>query len=166
MYSSLLSEGVRLLLSVKDFRARVQGSLEGLISEMRLETGRSGQEEYLAWTESLPTLARALSPDELQDLHLHIDERNGLSLEYRLPATSYWCDAVLLGRSSERPSAVMVELKNWMTEYDSPGPSAGLINHAGGEHLHPSDQVRGYVEYCQRFHSAVHARRSAESMIR
>src|SRR6185436_1624018 len=53
------------------------------------------------------------------------------------------------------PCAVVLELKDWNTDGDKVGPREGLIEHNGTYRLHPSDQVRGYVEYCQRFHSAV-----------
>src|SRR5262249_5523710 len=38
---------------------------------------------------------------------------------------------------------------------DRPGRYEGLIERQGRQELHPSDQVRGYTEYCRRFHSAV-----------
>ena len=78
-----------------------------------------------------------------------------LSLEYRLPASSSWCDVVLLGRGADSRAALMLELKNWNIAEDRPGPRPGLVWHKGALTLHPSDQVRGYVEYCQRFHSAI-----------
>src|SRR5437867_1917140 len=60
--------------------------------------------------------------------------------------------------SMQQPSRctdVLIELKDWDTAGDRPGPSESLIEHAGEVKLHPSDQVRGYTEYCRRFHSAV-----------
>jgi DUF2075 family protein len=42
-----------------------------------------------------------------------------------------------------------------MTRGDQPGRAEGLIERKGLQELHPSDQVRGYVEYCRRFHSAI-----------
>src|SRR5207247_1877346 len=38
---------------------------------------------------------------------------------------------------------------------DKPGQVEGLIERQGTQELHPSDQVRGYVNYCTYFHSAV-----------
>jgi len=49
----------------------------------------------------------------------------------------------------------MMELKHWDTAGDRAGPRAGVVTRSSGETLHPSEQVKGYVEYCQRFHSAV-----------
>lgn len=51
----------------------------------------------------------------------------------------------------------MVELKGWDLKGDRPGPRPGLVQHQGEMHLHPSEQVRGYVEYCRNFHDAVGA---------
>jgi len=42
-----------------------------------------------------------------------------------------------------------------MTRGDQPGRAEGLIERNGVQELHPCDQVRGYVEYCRRFHSAI-----------
>jgi len=50
---------------------------------------------------------------------------------------------------------VIIELKDWLTRSDKPGRYEGLIDRQGGQELHPSDQVRGYTEYCREFHSAV-----------
>ena len=64
---------------------------------------------------------------------------------------------VLLGAHEQIPSAVIIELKDWLTRSDKPGRYEGLIERQGAQELHPSDQVRGYTEYCRRFHSAVAA---------
>lgn len=80
-----------------------------------------------------------------------------MDVEYRLPGSGSWCDAVLLGRGSDRPAGVIVELKDWDTSGDAPGPRETLVTHEGRLSLHPSDQVRGYAEYARHFHSAVQA---------
>ena len=150
-----------MLLTVAEFRERVQTNLGGLISELAETTCRTaGPEEQSAWTASLPLFAQALSSQALQSLHLYFQGAGQLSLEYQLPAASYWCDAVLLGRTQRQPSVVIVEMKDWVTRADRPGRAEGLIDRQGRQWLHPSDQVRGYVEYCKRFHSAI-ARHSA-----
>ncbi|MEO8624548.1 MAG: DNA/RNA helicase domain-containing protein, partial [bacterium] len=81
--------------------------------------------------------------------------RGNLALEYQLPASPSWCDVVLLGEHESRASAVIVELKDWATRGDTPGSYEGLMLRQGAQELHPSDQVRGYTQYCRRFHSAV-----------
>jgi hypothetical protein len=76
-------------------------------------------------------------------------------LEYQLPAASSWADVVLLGAHESKAAAVIIELKDWITRGDKPGRYRGLIERQAAQELHPSDQVRGYTEYCRRFHSAV-----------
>src|SRR6185436_17961481 len=142
-----------MLIQVRDFCSKVESNLAGLVDELQQLTGRFGEAERRAWMSSLPNLSIALSKPQLQTLHLFLGQSAGLALEYRLPASSSWCDVVLLGRGEHNPCAVVLELKDWNTDGDKVGPREGLIEHNGTYRLHPSDQVRGYVEYCQRFHS-------------
>lgn len=144
-----------MLLTVSDFQEEVHANLPSLVDELRAETGRGGREEAQAWQSSLPKLADALGDPSLQPLHLYLGGHGYLSLEYQLPAAASWCDVVMLGRGPTGPSAIIVELKHWVTRGDTPGPIEGLIQHDGNLVLHPSDQVRGYTEYCRRFHSTV-----------
>lgn len=144
-----------MLFSVSKFCELVQTRLEELVEELKIHTGRSGEEELLAWRYSLPKLARVLSDTELKQIHLFFPKSRSLILEYRLPASSAWCDVVLLGQNDGRPRVIMLELKHWDTWGDRPGPSEGLIIRRQAPQLHPSEQVRGYVEYCRFYHSAV-----------
>lgn len=144
-----------MLLTVAEFRSRVVDSLPALVHQLQDVTGRQSPEEAEAWKSSLPKVSNAFSAPAFQPLHLYFGERGNLSLEYRLPASSSWCDMVLLGAHKGRPASVIVELKDWMTRSDKPGPYEGLMLRHTGATLHPSDQVRGYTEYCRRFHSAV-----------
>jgi uncharacterized protein len=145
-----------VLLTVSEFRSRVAGDLRVFVSDLANTTARAvGDDERRAWSSSLPKLAVALSSPALQPIHLYFADAGQLSLEYQLPAAHNWCDAVLLGRGDSGPCAVIVELKDWMTRGDGPGKAEGLIERGGIQRLHPSDQVRGYVEYCRRFHSAI-----------
>jgi hypothetical protein len=144
-----------MILEVSAFRKLVVDDLPTLVTELQAVTGRFGDEEATAWSNSLPRLARAFSSKGFDHLHLYFNGSGALSLEYQLPAASSWCDVVLLGRGKSGPGAVVIELKHWQTHGDMPGEVEGLIQHLGQSMLHPSDQVRGYVEYCRRFHSAV-----------
>lgn len=145
-----------MLITVADFRSRVSGSLDALLAELTETLGRAAsKEERKAWHSSLPALSIALSSPKLQNAHLYFQGSGHLALEYQLPAANNWCDAVLLGSGPKGPSAVVIELKHWMTRGDKPGKAEGLVERDGLQELHPSDQVRGYVEYCRRFHSAV-----------
>jgi hypothetical protein len=144
-----------MLLDVETFRRRTRYGLDELVAELQDETRRGAPSEAVAWRNSLPALAEVLSHPALQAFHVQVGRSHDLAIEYRLPASTSWVDAILLGRGEERPAVVAIELKDWRTEGDAPGPREGLIRHLGREALHPSDQVRGYVEYCRRFHSAV-----------
>jgi hypothetical protein len=144
-----------MILRVDEFRKRVKDDLPTLVSELQLVTGRFGDEEASAWKNSLPQLATAFDEPGFDPLHLYFKGDSELSLEYQLPAASSWCDVVLLGRGRQGSGAVIIELKDWLTHSDYPAETEGLINRHGETMLHPSDQVRGYVEYCRRFHSAI-----------
>jgi hypothetical protein len=125
-----------------------------LVQELQRRTGRYGEAEKYAWESSLGLMAQVLRRTRLGEAHIHLDPPS-MSLEYRLPASSSWCDAVLLGRGRGTSAAVVLELKDWELTGDEPGPREGLVRHQGRFTLHPGEQLRGYVEYCRRFHSAV-----------
>lgn len=144
-----------MLMIIETFRQRVANDCKGLIADLQELTGRYGAEEAHAWESSLGKLSHIFQAPSFQPLHLYFGSRGNLALEYQLPASSSWCDVVLLGRHERRSSAVILELKHWLTRADRPGYYEGLIERQGRQELHPSDQVRGYAEYCRRFHSAV-----------
>src|SRR3954468_14648409 len=144
-----------MLITIEEFRQHVASDSAGLISRLQEETGRYGTEEAQAWESSLGKLSRAFEAPSFQPLHLFFGSRGNLALEYQMPAASSWADVVLLGRHEAASAAVIIELKDWTTAADKPGKVEGLIDRAGRQELHPSDQVRGYTEYCRRFHSAI-----------
>lgn len=144
-----------MLTTVDQFRDRVHRDSQGLIAELQMLTGRYGSEEAAAWDRSLKQMSRIFQADSFKPLHVYFGSRGNLALEYQLPASSSWCDVVLLGRHRAKASAVIIELKDWQTAGDEPGSYEGLVWRHGSQELHPSDQVRGYAEYCRRFHSAV-----------
>ncbi len=146
-----------MLLTVSEFRQRVLGpDLDRLLIELVDLTGRDTREERKAWADSFTRLALTLDGKAFGSIHLYLGDIGNLSLEYRLPASCSWCDLVLLGNDGQQPHAVILELKHWDTRRDSRVLNSGLIDRPGGLTLHPSEQVRGYTEYCQSFHSAIH----------
>ena len=147
-----------MLITIEEFRRRVASDSAGFVSRLQEETGRYGSEEAQAWENSLSKLSRAFQAPSFQPLHLFFGSRGNLALEYQMPAASSWADVVLLGRHESAPAAVIIELKDWTTAADNPGKAEGLIERSGRQELHPSDQVRGYTEYCRRFHSAIEER--------
>jgi uncharacterized protein len=84
-------------MEVQDFCRRVGRDVYGLIRELQEETGRFGSEEHDAWQASPSSIASVLDNPALNDFHLHIGQRGGVAVEYRLPASSSWCDLTLLG---------------------------------------------------------------------
>ncbi|KAF0246856.1 MAG: hypothetical protein FD180_386 [Planctomycetota bacterium] len=145
-----------MLFTIREFERLATRDIDTLVGRLQRETGRFGDDEKYAWTESLPCVAASLKDSDLGGFHIKLGGSDGsLSLEYRLPASSSWSDLVLLGAGHGKPSAVVVELKHWSTSGDLPGVRSGLIRHNGQQVLHPSEQVRGYVEYFRAFHSAV-----------
>ena len=144
-----------MLIRIDEFRNRVATDCNQLVADLQELTGRYGSEEAQAWKSSLGKLSHVFQTPSFQPLHLYFGGRGNLALEYQLPAASSWADVVLLGRHESRNSAVILELKDWTTAADKPGKAEGLIARAGRQELHPSDQVRGYSEYCRRFHSAI-----------
>jgi hypothetical protein len=152
-----------MLTTVERFRERVEDDCPRLIEELQTLTGRYGAEEAQAWENSLGRLSRIFQALSFQPLHLYFGSRGHLALEYQLPASAAWCDVVLLGAHNATRSAVILELKDWTTRGDRPGRYEGLIERQGRQELHPSEQVRGYTQYCRRFHSAVADHRATRS---
>jgi len=144
-----------MLMQVGYFCEKVESDMASLVDELAEITNRKSTNEILSWQRSLPKLSIALSQPGLQDFHISLGQSGGISLEYKLPAASAWCDAVLLGSGEANPAAVMIELKDWDTRGTQATAREGLVEQNGHIGSHPSDQVRGYVEYCQNFHSAV-----------
>jgi hypothetical protein len=145
-----------MLITVGKFCQKVSTDLNRFVDELQEKTGRYTEQERTAWQDSFRKLSVVLAKPALADFHMHLGNDGGsLLVEYRLPASSSWCDVVLLGRNNDSPTALILELKHWDTSGDVAGPYPGVITHQGSSVLHPSEQVRGYTEYCRRFHSAV-----------
>ncbi len=150
-----------MLLDVATFRERTRYGLDQLVADLALATRRSSPGEQKSWRTSLPYFAEVMEHPSLQALHVHVGQSTDLMVEYKLPASPSWADLVLLGRGKAGPGAVVVELKDWDVSRDAPGDRPALIKRFYGDDGHPSDQVKGYVEYCRRFHSAVQEQQAA-----
>ena len=128
-----------LLITVAEFRHRTAGDMDGLVRSLKDLTGRGGEAEEQAWRHSLPAVAMAFTSPHFDNLHLYFGGQGRLALEYRLPSASYWCDMVMLGANVGKPTAVIVELKDWQTRADKPAAVEGLMIRQGRADLHPSD---------------------------
>lgn len=148
-----------MIYTVNQFCDFVEQDLNGFIDELGNNTIRHLQdnekkelaESYIQVSQML-AIAKKKRP---QIGNVNITTTN-LLLEYKLPAASAWCDLVMIGKGYGQQQVVIIELKNWVKNTtDAPGVREGLILHKGKQYHHPADQVRGYTEYCQRFHSVV-----------
>ena len=122
-----------VLLSISEFRERIDRGLDELVDDLQDLTHRRSPEEAEAWRRSLPGIRNAFSAPSFSSLDLYFGNVGNLALEYKLPAMPSWADMVLLGRHQERPSAVIIELKHWITQGDLPGPTEGLMERHGRE---------------------------------
>jgi len=103
--------------------------------------------ELRSWRRSLPALAHALDVPEFRH-----DE---IFVELLMPTSSSRCDALLTGRRRDgQPTAVVVELKQWTDVKLHVYPEHVLAH--GQLKLHPSEQVRGYVEHLKMYNAAFH----------
>jgi hypothetical protein len=144
-----------MLITIDELNRWFREDPAGVVGRVQEETGRYGSEEARAWQRSIRIMLQVFRAPSFQPLHLYFERRGHLALEYQLPASSSWADVVMLGCHGPQQSAVVIELKDWTTAADRAGKAEGLIERMGRQELHPSDQVRGYTEYCRRFHSAV-----------
>ena len=149
-----------MLLTVGTFCDAVQFGINDLIGELAEQTARNVTDQEKKNMEASYKAVSIMFQQAISKNPNFKDVNIGTSdmlLEYKLPSASAWCDLILLGQDKRsRKQVMIVELKNWLKQSkDTAGDYEGLIWHDGVVHQHPSDQVRGYTEYCQRFHSVV-----------
>src|SRR5215210_2353043 len=108
--------------------------------------------EARSWENSLWRLGIVLKDANLLD--------NGVILEYKLGLTSRRLDCMVTGTDvSHRPSAAIVELKQW-DDVQVSNAKDNVLTFVGGrtrEVLHPSSQVAGYQEFLEYNHTAFSA---------
>jgi DUF2075 family protein len=148
-----------MLYTVKDFCNNVERDLNGFMHEIESSTYRMMHDQELReLAQSYSCVSRMLTISMRKKPSIaeaYISTTN-LLLEYKLPAASSWCDLVLLGKRMGQQHVVIIELKNWLkNNSDQPGIAEGLIMHNGKMRSHPSDQVKGYTEYCRHFHNVI-----------
>lgn len=148
-----------MLYTISQFCEYVSTDLTGLIDEVANISRNVTDEERKAYAASYPVVSHMLTlamekKPSIGDAHISTTD---MLLEYKLPAASAWCDLVLMGNNGQGGNeVVIIELKNYLrNETDAPGSYEGLMVHKGSVVKHPADQVKGYTEYCRRFHSVV-----------
>jgi hypothetical protein len=127
--------------SVSDLLARLDGGqlVEHLQEQASYAGTRAGMAEVRSWQNSLPVLFRGLVDAGLGDLEV--------LLEHQLPHSKMRIDVVLCGvhPRTRETSYVFVELKQWSRAEAKLG--SVVIVPALGLQLHPTEQVRVYVQY-------------------
>lgn len=148
-----------MLYTISQFCEYVSTDLNGLIDEVADINRNVSDEERKAYAASYPIVSQMLTlamqkKPSVGEAHISTTD---MLLEYKLPAASAWCDLVLLGNNEHGGNeVVIIELKNYLkNDSDAPGNYEGLMVHKGNIIKHPADQVKGYTEYCRRFHSVV-----------
>ena len=118
--------------------------------------GRYGSEEAKRGRLVDQTKSRIRKPS-LQNLHLYFWQPRKPSSGVSIARSFFklWYVVSLAAYDRQAPSAVILELKDWATRATSPESRRANRARKVAQELHPSDQVRGYTEYCRRFHSAV-----------
>lgn len=149
-----------MIYTVQEFCEYVDSDLNAFIDEVAGISRKVSDEEKKAYAGSYPAVANMLNHAVRKNPSVakaHISTSQ-LLLEYKLPAASAWCDLVLLGdRHDGKHQVIIIELKNYLKKsLDEPAAFEGGMIHNGELIKHPADQVKGYTEYCRRFHSAVH----------
>lgn len=147
-----------MLYTVNEFCKYIsQNRFEELADLIFGDTGRPlGDNERESYNEVSKLFKKAMKTNPvIGEAHICID--TNMLLEYKLPSASAWCDLVLLGLNGNNKNQVLIiELKNWSrNNSDRPGICEGVMWHNNAYKTHPSQQVKGYTEYCQRFHSTV-----------
>lgn len=147
-----------MLYTVNEFCKYIsQNRFEELADLIFGDTGRAlGDNERESYGEVSKMFTKAMKANPaIGEAHVCID--TNMLLEYKLPSASAWCDLVLLGlNGNDKNQVLIIELKNWRrNDSDRPGICEGVMWHNNEYKTHPSQQVKGYTEYCRRFHSAV-----------
>ncbi|MEU9641871.1 DUF2075 domain-containing protein [Streptomyces sp. NPDC048188] len=111
---------------------------------------RPSTSEARSWERSIPVLATALNDAGLGGVEM--------MLEYALPLNSKRADVVLAGvhPSTEEPSYVVVELKQWSQVLPhEDDPTLCHVESYAHPVLNPIEQVRRYRDYLVNFNGAV-----------
>jgi hypothetical protein len=128
-------------------QAAARSMVPHLTEQFRFQYGYNpSHSEIRSWERSIPALLDQLTEAGLGEVEVIV--------EYRLPLTSKRADVVLVGQHPRGgPSCVVVENKQW-SRVELVDVDHRLVQVAGvglQEHLHPQEQVRGYVEYLGDF---------------
>jgi hypothetical protein len=121
---------------------------ERILAEFQRTNRRSvGDSEMASWRNSMGFMQRIMDDES-------IPNNSGVAIEFGIPQTCKRIDFIITGRNSDsRPSAVIVELKQW-SEAESTRKDAIVKTLLGGakvETQHPSYQAWSYASLLEDF---------------
>jgi DUF2075 family protein len=104
-----------------------------------------GESERDSWSASLPAASKLLTAARLQNADVFV--------ELQMPLSSARCDLLLVGNNHDgNATALVVELKQWSRV--SPSAIRDTVSVLGRPQMHPSVQVRSYVNHLRHCHGA------------
>ncbi len=138
-----------------DFLSSVMGGTiedevaQRIMNRMGRHTSKS---EFSSWKNSLTYMYMVLSSSEIPD-------NAGIAIEYNIPQTSKRVDFIISGYDeSDKPNAVIIELKQWEKVEKVEGSDALVKTFTGGanrEVVHPSYQVWSYASMIKDYNEIV-----------
>ncbi|AQR90208.1 DNA/RNA helicase domain-containing protein [Clostridium saccharobutylicum] len=140
--------------SKKDFMKHVTNDEISILidREYKNKIGKSRENEFRAWDNSMLYMFKALSTDEIPD-------ECGVAIEYRIPATSKRVDFILTGLDEDdKENVIIVELKQWneLEEVeDEDGIVKTVLNRSKIKTAHPSYQAWSYASLIEDYNDSV-----------
>ncbi|MBO4450305.1 MAG: DUF2075 domain-containing protein [Clostridiales bacterium] len=138
-----------------DFLRNVE---EGNIAETICQTvfekmgRRTPQSEFNSWENSLKDMYIVMNDPQIPDT-------SGVAIEYNIPQTSKRVDFIITGYDrSNKPSAVIIELKQWEKLNAIKGVDALVETYTGGamrQVVHPSYQAWSYAQLIKDYNATV-----------
>ncbi|MBR2750425.1 MAG: DUF2075 domain-containing protein [Clostridiales bacterium] len=130
------------------------GVLAGKIKQTILEKmgRRTPDSEFRSWENSMKDMFIVMSDSQ-------IPEDSGVAIEYNIPQTAKRVDFIISGYDKDnRPSIVVIELKQWEMLKAIAGMDALVETYTGGANrrvVHPSYQAWSYAQLIKDYNSTV-----------
>lgn len=140
--------------SKKDFMNHVTNDEISILidREYKRKIGKSRENEFRAWDNSMLYMYKALNTDDIPD-------DCGVAIEYRIPATSKRVDFILTGLDeNDKENVIIVELKQWSELEcidDEDGIVKTVINRSKRRVSHPSYQAWSYASLIEDYNDSV-----------
>ena len=140
--------------SKRDFMKHVTNDEISILidREYKNKIGKSRENEFRAWDNSMLYMFKALSTDEIPD-------ECGVAIEYRIPATSKRVDFILSGLDdNDKENVIIVELKQWSEVEEVEDEDAivkTVINRSKRRTSHPSYQAWSYASLIEDYNDSV-----------